>query len=160
MIKKTNNIFLFSILFIISSSLVAVFIIEYGLGYEPCKLCIYERIPYILSVFLILELIFLKKNEKITLLLISLIFAISAILAFYHFGIEQGLFTESFVCKSENFSQTLSKEQLLEQLKQNTVSCKDVNFKVLGFSLASINTIFSIVLSVIFLKLFLKYEKN
>ena len=108
MIKKTNNIFLFSILFIISSSLVAVFIIEYGLGYEPCNLCIYERIPYILSVFLILELIFLKKNEKITLLLISLIFAISAILAFYHFGIEQGLFTESFVCKSENFSQTLS----------------------------------------------------
>ena len=160
MIKKTNNIFLFSVLFIILSSLVAVFIIEYGLGYQPCKLCIYERIPYILSVFLILELIFLKKNEKITLLLISLIFAISAILAFYHFGIEQGLFTESLVCKSENLSQTLSKEELLEQLKQNTVSCKDVNFKFLGFSLASINSIFSIILSVIFFKLFLKYEKN
>ena len=160
MIKKTNNIFLFSVLFIILSSLVAVFIIEYGLGYQPCKLCIYERIPYILSVFLILDLIFLKKNEKITLLLISLIFAISTILAFYHFGIEQGLFTESLVCKSENLSQTLSKEELLEQLKQNTVSCKDVNFKVLGFSLASINSIFSIILSVIFFKLFLKYEKN
>ena len=160
MIKKTNNIFLFSILFIILSSLVAVFIIEYGLGYQPCKLCIYQRIPYILSVFLILELIFFKKNEKITLLLISLIFAISAILAFYHFGIEQGIFTESLVCKSENLSQTLSKEELLEQLKQNTVSCKDVNFRVLGFSLASINSIFSIILSVIFFKLFLKYEKN
>ena len=160
MIKKTNNIFLFSILFIISSSLVAVFIIEYGLGYEPCKLCIYERIPYILSVFLILELIFLKKNEKITLLLISLIFAISAILAFYHFGIEQGLFTESFVCESKNSSENLSKEQLLEQLKQSTVSCKDVSFKVLGFSLASINTIFSTVMSVIFLRLFKNYEKN
>ena len=160
MIKKTNNIFLFFILFIISASLVTVFIVEYELGHQPCKLCIYERIPYILSVFLILELIFFKKSEKITLLLISLIFAISTILAFYHLGIEQGLFTESFVCKSENFSQTLSKEQLLEQLKQNTVSCKDVNFKVLGFSLASINSIFSIVLSVIFLRLFLKYEKN
>ena len=160
MIKKTNSIFLFFILFIISASLVAVFIVEYGLGHQPCKLCIYERIPYILSVFLILELIFFKKSEKITLLLISLIFAISTILAFYHLGIEQGLFTESFVCKSKNFSQTLSKEQLLEQLKQNTVSCKDVNFKVLGFSLASINSIFSIVLSVIFLRLFLKYEKN
>ena len=160
MIKKTNNIFLFLILFIISVSLIIVFAVEYGLGHQPCKLCIYERIPYILSVFLILELIFFKKSEKITLLLISLIFAISTILAFYHLGIEQGLFTESFVCKSKNFSQTLSKEQLLEQLKQNTVSCKDVNFKVLGFSLASINSIFSIVLSVIFLRLFLKYEKN
>ena len=160
MIKKTNNIFLFLILFVISVSLIVVFIVEHGLGHQPCKLCIYERVPYILSIFFILELILFKRNEKITLLLISLIFAISAILAFYHFGIEQGLFTESFVCESKNSSENLSKEQLLEQLKQSTISCKDVSFKVLGFSLASINTIFSTVMSVIFLRLFKNYEKN
>ena len=142
------------------AALVAAYIIQYKLGHEPCKLCIYERIPYIVSVFLILELIFFKKNEKTTLLLMSLIFAISAFLAFYHFGIEQGLFTESFVCESKNSSETLSKDQLLEQLKQNTVSCKDVSFKILGFSLASINAISSILLCVIFLRLFINYEKN
>jgi len=160
MFKKTNNIILIFFLFVISSSLIYAFIIQYGLGHQPCKLCIYQRVPYIISIFLIIELIFLKKNEKTTLLLLSLIFIASAILAFYHFGIEQGFFTESLVCESASFSETLTKDQLLEQLKQNTISCKDVSFKVLGLSLASINVIFSLVLSVIFLKLFLNYEKN
>ena len=160
MFKKTNNILLILILFIISASLFAAFIIQYELGHQPCKLCIYQRIPYILSIFLIIELIFFKKNEKTTLLLLSLIFIISVILAFYHFGIEQGFFTESFVCESVSFSETLTKDQLLEQLKQNIISCKDVSFKVLGLSLASINVIFSLALSVIFLKLFLNYGKN
>ena len=160
MFKKTNNILLIFLLFVISASLIAAFIIQYALGHQPCKLCIYERIPYILSIFLIIELIFFKKNEKTTLLLLSLIFILSAILAFYHFGIEQGFFTESLVCESKNLSETLTKEQLLEQLKQNTISCKDVSFRVLGLSLASINIIFSLILSVIFIRLFLNYETN
>ena len=160
MFKKTNNILLIFFLFIISASLIATFIIQYRLGYQPCKLCVYQRIPYILSIFLIIELIFFKKNEKTTLLLLSLIFIISTILAFYHFGIEQGFFAESFVCESKSLSETLTKDELLEQLKQNTISCKDVNFKILGLSLASINFIFSLILSVIFIKLFLNYGKN
>ena len=160
MFKKTNNILLIFLFFIILASLITAFIIQYGLGHQPCKLCIYQRIPYILSIFLIIELIFFKKNEKTTLLLLSLIFIISTILAFYHFGIEQEFFIESFVCESANFSESLTKDQLLEQLKQNAISCKDVSFKVLGLSLASINVIFSLVLSVIFLKLFLNYGKN
>ena len=160
MFKKTNNILLIFLLFIISASLTAAFIIQYGLGHQPCKLCIYERIPYILSIFLIIELIFFKKNEKTTLSLLSLIFIISTILAFYHFGIEQGFFTESFVCESASFSETLTKDQLLEQLKQSPISCKDVSFKFLGLSLASINVIFSLALSVIFVRLFLNYGKN
>ena len=160
MFKKTNNILLIFLLFVISLSLISAFIIQYVLGHQPCKLCIYERIPYILSIFLIIELIFFKKNEKTTLLLLSLIFIISGILAFYHFGIEQGFFTESFMCESTSFSETLTKDQLLEQLKQNPISCKDVSFRVLGLSLASINTVFSLVLSAIFLKLFINYGKN
>jgi len=160
MFKKTNNILLIFFLFIILASLVAAFTIQYGLGYQPCKLCIYQRIPYILSIFLIIELIFFKKNEKTTLLLLSLTFIASIILSFYHLGIEQGFFTESFVCESKNLSETLTKDELLEQLKQNAISCKDVSFKILGLSLTSINFIFSLILSVIFIKLFLNYGKN
>ena len=89
-----------------------------------------------------------------------MIFVSSTALAFYHFGIEQGFFSESFACKSQNLSETLSKERLLEQLKQNSISCKDVSFKILGLSLAAINSIFSLVLSAIFIKLFLSYGKN
>ena len=160
MLKRENNLILIVILFFVSLVLISAFVIEYGLNHQPCKLCLYERIPYILSILLIIKILFVKKYEKITLFILFLIFIASAVLAFYHFGIEQGFFSESFVCKAGDLSETLSKEQLLEQLNKNSISCKDVSFRVLGLSLAIINTILSIILSVIFLKLFLNYAKN
>ena len=160
MLKKTNNIFLIVILAIISFTIISALIIQYWLGHEPCKLCLYERIPYFLSMLLIIKILFIKKYEKITFLILSLVFIGSAALAFYHFGIEQGFFSESLACVTDDLSKALSKEGLLEQLKQNSISCKDVSFRILGLSLAAINTIFSLVLSVIFMRLFVNYEKN
>ena len=160
MLKQTNNIFLIVILAIISLMIISALIIQYWLGHEPCKLCLYERIPYFLSMLLIIKIIFIKKYEKITLLILFLVFMSSTVLAFYHFGIEQGFFKESLVCTSGNLSETLTKEEILKQLSQNTISCKDVSFRIFGFSLAAINTIFSISLSAIFIRLFINYEKN
>ena len=160
MSKQSNNVLLIFILAIISLTIISALIIQYWLGHEPCKLCIYERIPYFLSILLLIKILLFIKYEKITLFILFLIFTASAILAFYHFGIEQGFFSESFVCKAGDLSGTLSKEQLLEQLNKNSISCKDVSFRVLGLSLATINTILSIMLSVIFLKLYLNYAKN
>ena len=160
MLKQTNNIFLIVILAIISLMTISALIIQYWLGHEPCKLCLYERIPYFLSMLLIIKIIFIKKYEKLTLLILFLVFMSSAALAFYHFGIEQGFFSESLACTTGDLSKILSKEKLLEQLKQNSISCKDVSFRILGLSLAAINIIFSLILSVIFIKLFLNYGKN
>ena len=160
MLKQTNNIFLIVILAIISLTIISALIIQYWLGHEPCKLCLYERIPYFLSMLLIIKIIFIKKYEKITLLILCLVFMSSTVLAFYHFGIEQGFFNESLACTAGNLSETLSKEELLEQLKQSIISCKDVNFRIFVFSLAAINTIFSISLSAIFIRLYINYEKN
>ena len=160
MLKQSNNIFLIIIFAVISLTSISALIIQYWLGHEPCKLCLYERVPYFLSILLLIKIFLFKKNEKITLLILSLVFVGSSALAFYHFGIEQGFFSESLLCKAEISTKILSKEQLLEQLKQSSVSCKDVSFKILGLSLATINTIFSFFLSVIFIKLFLNYGKN
>ena len=160
MTEQINKKILFGILIFVFFVLVSAFIIEYTLGHRPCKLCLYERIPYFLSILLILKIFFIKNYEKITLLALSLVFIASSILAFYHFGIEQGIFKESLACTTTDLSQNLTKEELLMQLSENTISCKDVSFKVLGLSLAAINTIFSIALSVIFIKLFISYEKN
>jgi len=158
--KQTNNIFLIVILTIISLVIISALIIQYWLGHEPCKLCLYQRIPYFLSMLLIIKILFIKKYEKITLLILFLAFMSSATLAFYHFGIEQGFFNESLACTAGDISKTLSKEELLQQLKQNSITCKDVSFRILGLSLAAINTIFSLILSVIFIRLFMNYEKN
>ena len=158
--EQINKKFLFIILIFIFFVLVSAFVIEYGFNYQPCKLCLYERIPYFLSILLIAKIFLIKSYEKVTLLILSLIFIISSALAFYHFGIEQGFFKESLTCTAGNLSETLTKKELLKQLSENTISCKDVNFTIFGFSLATINTIFSIALSVIFIRLFINYEKN
>ena len=160
MSKQSNNIFLICLLIVISLALISVFIIEYVLGHEPCKLCIYQRIPYIIAILLIIKILFIKTYEKIILFLLFIIFLISLILAFYHFGIEQGFFNESVVCEATNLEKNLTKEDLLKQLKQNNISCKDVNFRIMGLSLAAINTVFSLTLSVIFIGFFTNYEKN
>ena len=159
MSKKTNTILIF-ILFGLSVSLISAYIIEYALGHEPCKLCVYQRFPYIVSILLVLSILLIKKNVKIHLLLLSLLSLLGAVLAFYHFGIEQGFFSESIVCESQNLQEGLTKQDILEQLKQNTISCKDVNFTLFGLSLASINIIVSFILFMIFIRLYRNYEIN
>ena len=160
MTKQINKKFLFALMIFISSILVSAFIIEHRLGHQPCKLCLYERIPYFLSVLLIIKNFFIRTYERETLLILSLVFITSTCLAFYHFGIEQGFFKESLACTAENLSENITKEELLEQLSQNIISCKDVSFRIFGLSLAAINAIFSLILSVIFTKLFMDYGKN
>ena len=160
MTKQINKKIIFSILVFISLVLVSAFIIEHQLGHKPCKLCLYERIPYFLSILLIIKMLFIKKYERVTLLILFLVFMSSTALAIYHFGIEQGFFSETLACTTGDLPKTLSKEELLQQLKQNSISCKDVSFRILGLSLAAINTIFSLVLSVIFMRMFMNYGKN
>ena len=158
--NKNTDIILLSILSLLILSVFSAYIIEYGLGHEPCKLCIYQRYPYFVSIFIILNIVIIKKYIKLSLLMLSLVSLIGSIVAFYHFGIEQGFFSESLVCDANSLDQNLTKEDLLKQLSKNAISCKTVTFRVFGLSLASINTIFSLVLFVIFLKLFRNYENN
>jgi disulfide bond formation protein DsbB len=154
--KKTLNLIL---LFSIFTILMAYFI-QYVLGHQPCNLCLIERIPYIFSIIIISICLFSKKFEKVFLIILSLTFFSATLLAFYHFGIEQGFIKESLVCDLNNQNNNLSKEDLLDQLKEMPVSCKDVTFKIFGLSLATFNILISLILSTITTKLFLTYEKN
>ena len=160
MTKNIDKKLLLYIFIFISLVLLSAFIVEYRLDHKPCRLCLYERVPYFLSLLLIAKIFLISSYEKITLLLLSLLFCAGSILALYHFGIEQGFINESFICTNKDLSEMLTKDQLLEQLKKNTLSCKEVSFKIFGLSLATINAIFSICLSVIFIKLFINYGKN
>ena len=150
-----NGILAFSIL-----SLSIAYFIQYVLGHKPCNLCIIERIPYIAAVILISLIFILNRYQKIISSLILIFFIFGAVVSFYHFGIEQGFFSESLVCDLGN-SQPLNKEELLNQLKKTEiVSCKDVTFRFLGLSLATINTIISFILSSIMFLLIKNYDQN
>ena len=141
-------------------AILAAYFIQYVLGHKPCNLCLIERLPYFFSIIIILICLLTQKFEKITLIILSLIFFAAALLSFYHFGIEQGFIKESLVCDLSNPNNELSKEALLNQLKKMPVSCKNVTFKIFGLSLATFNIFISIILSAITLKIFLNYEKN
>ena len=155
-----NKIILNLILIFSIFAILAAYFIQHVLGYQPCNLCLIERIPYFLSIIIILICLFAKKFEKIALITLSLIFFTASILAFYHYGIEQGFVKESLVCNLNNLSNELTKEALLNQLKEIPVSCKDVTFKIFNLSLATFNIFISLILAVITAKIFLTYEKN
>ena len=140
-------------------SIISAYYIEFVLGHKPCNLCLIERIPYGLSIFLVALNFFLKKNTKFFILLLTLIFIFSFIISAYHFGIEQGFFQESSVCGLKDTGQILSKEELLKQLSKSTVSCKDVTFRVFGLSLTTINIGLSLFLIILSTKNFINYEK-
>ena len=150
-----NLILLFSIF-----ALITAYFVQYVLGHQPCNLCLIERIPYISVIIITSSTLFLKKFERLSMIFLSLIFFLATIISLYHFGIEQGFIEESLVCDLSNPSNELSKEALLNQLKEMTISCKDVTFKIFGVSLATFNIFISMILSVITTKIFLNYEKN
>ena len=158
---KIKNRYIFNLILIFSIfALLTAYFIQYILGHEPCNLCLIERIPYILTIIIIFISFIFKKYEKIYLILLILIFLFLTIISFYHFGIEQGFIKESLVCDLNSKIDSLNAEEILKELKKETISCAEVTFKILGFSLATINTIISLIISIILIKTFLNHEKN
>ena len=155
-----NKTILNIILLISIFALVSAYFIEHILEYKACNLCLIERLPYFIVIIIILLNLFFIRLEKFTFICIGLIFAFATILSLYHVGIEQGFFTESLVCVSNNEINSLNKKDLLKEFQKTVVSCKNVEFTIFGLSLAAINTIISFVLSVITFKIFFNYEKN
>ena len=147
-------IFFFSIVVLVSA-----YFIEFVLEYQPCSLCLIERIPYGLCIILVILNYIFNKNEKFVILLLILTLAFSLILSFYHFGIEQGFLKESAVCDIENAAKIISKEDILKQLQEMTISCKDVTFRIFGLSLTTINMLVSLGLLTLVIILFKNYEK-
>ena len=160
MIPKNNKLFLNGILIFSIFYLSIAYFIQYVLDHRPCNLCLIERIPYIAAIILISSIFIINKFEKLISIIVLLFFIFGALVSFYHFGIEQGFFSESLICELSN-NNPLNKEELLNQLKKaEIVSCKDVTFRFLGLSLATINTIISLILSGIMFKIIKNYGKN
>ena len=139
---------------------ISAYFIEYVLGYQPCDLCLYERIPYFLAILILLVNFKYNNLEKHVILFLAIIFFIATILSLYHLGIEQGLIQESLLCDLKKGANIIDKSEILKQLQQKNISCKDVAFKIFGLSLTSYNIIISLLLTISLIKVYLKYEKN
>jgi disulfide bond formation protein DsbB len=152
---------LFTGIFLISFiALISAYFIEYVLGHQPCNLCVYERIPYFLAILIVLINYKYNKLEKYLILSLAIIFLIATILSLYHLGIEQGFIQESLLCDLEKGANIVDKDEILKQLQQKNISCKDVTFKIFGLSLTNYNIIISLLLTIGLTKIYFGYEKN
>ena len=150
-LKKENYLL---ILFILSILVLATaFIIEYGFGYQPCNLCLIERIPYGLAILILILNYNFKKDQTFFSILLILVFSFSIIISVYHFGIEEGLIEESKVCASKSLN-LLTKEEVLKSLEELNISCKNVAFRIFGLSLTTYNIFISILMLSISKKIF------
>ena len=157
MIEKNHNTVLKIVFFLISFSLILAFVIEYGLGHEPCKLCLYQRIPYLISIIIcFFGYFFLVNKFWIHLLIVNFLFSIA--ISGYHVGIENNIFIEFSGCVNKNLNIT-NKAELLKNLNSFLPDCKDISFTIYGLSLATINFILSIALNIITIRYFYN-EKN
>ena len=146
-LERKLKIFYSLIILLCLSSIFYAFFVEYILGYKPCILCKYQRMPYILG--LVLGLIgFIETLNKRIIFFTFLTFLISMSLSGYHVGIEQELYQSIFNCSDDNLS-ILEEGKLLESLSVINPDCRNVNFAVFGVSLATINFILSFVISLV-----------
>ena len=158
---ENNKSIIIKLIFIISIvALASAFFIEHILGHQPCNLCILERIPYLLAIIIIMLNYKFIHIEKHLILLLILIFLAATILSLYHLGIEQGFIEESLVCDLKNGSNLLSKEDILKQLQEKNVNCKDVTFKILGLSLTTYNILIYLLITISTTRIYLNYDKN
>ena len=134
--------------------LISAFIIEYVFGYQPCNLCLIERIPYGLAIVILVLNYNFKKDQIFFSVLLMLVFLFSIIISIYHFGIEQNIIEESKVCASENLD-SITKEGILNSLKEYKISCKNVAFRIFGLSLTTYNIIISIFMFLLSTKIYL-----
>ena len=160
MVKNSKNLLIKFIFLVSIIALVSAFFIEYILGHQPCNLCILERIPYLLAIIVVLLNYKFSQFEKFFILLLIIIFFAGTILSLYHLGIEQGFIEESLVCDLKSGSNLLSKEEILKQLQEKSVSCKDVTFKIFGLSLTSYNILISLLITIGAGKIYFNYDKN
>ena len=151
-----KNFYLLILFYSLFAILFALYI-EYVLGYKACKLCLYQRIPYVIAIFISFAGYNYFKNEKI-LILIIITFSISVLISGYHYGIENNIFDEFSGCSTNSIG-IISKKELLDSLSNNITNCKDVNFKIMGQSLAAINFFISLLITIYSLRT-LVYEKN
>ena len=152
---KKLDIFFYPVILLVSifTILIALYI-EKILSVPACKLCLYQRVPYIFSAIICFFGYFFSTN-KIWSYLLILTFSSSILISGYHIGVENNLFAEFSGCTNENLD-TINKTELLQSLNNVLPNCKDVYFKVFGFSLATINFILSIAL----LAITIRYHYN
>lgn len=139
------TILLFSISFV---ALISAYYAEYVIGLEPCPLCIYQRIPYmILMLFTATALGFKNLRQVKYHILVVAILLIEFVLAGYHSGVERGIFEPSNSCAPAISFDNMSTEEIKNMLYSRPVAtCTMPALKILNLSMTEWNFILNVIM--------------
>lgn len=121
---------------------------QYGFGFQPCNLCIYQRIPYAVLIGIAVIAVLLRKKEMLLLILLVLCdvaLIAEAGIAFFHVGVEQKWWEGLDTCGGGEVALTM--EQLRAQIANAPLArCDDPSFVFLGFTMAAWNVAYALLL--------------
>jgi disulfide bond formation protein DsbB len=148
-ILSKYNIIRFLPLIFFAVPLIIAYFSEFALGQEPCKLCLWQRYPYWLG--LIPAAIYMYQPQKYLLYITALLMLISTGIAFYHAGVEEHLWSSS--CSAQNVDALGSVEQMRNMIHDNIPDCGKPFHLIKGISMAKLNVIYSLCVTIYILYL-------
>ena len=127
-----------------AGALGSAFIAQYGFGLEPCDLCIYQRIPFAVTGLLGMAALAATRSRAVLVGLVALAaaaFLINSGIAFYHVGVERHWWASTCSGGAEGPMTTADLMAALQKPARR--SCDEVNWTIMGISVASWNVLFS-----------------
>jgi disulfide bond formation protein DsbB len=119
-------------------------ILQFGFGFAPCNLCLWERWPYLVAAAAAVGAVIVDA-PRAALAAMALVLLGGTVLAAYHVGVEEGLFALPEGCVAAGRAQSL--DELRQMLVEAPPRCDQVNAQFLGFSLAAWNLALSAALT-------------
>jgi len=118
--------------------------------YEPCELCLRERLPWYLIIGL--SVIGLAFPSRWVLALIGILLLVSAGLGLHHSGVEQHWWPGPSECTSGSSGAKSVEELRAMMLRAKAVQCDAIAWSLFGLSMATYNFLLSLVagISVLF----------
>lgn len=129
-----------------AGSLLTAYVAENFFGVQPCILCIYQRIPYALAVFLAIGALMLRHNDKMARCLLGITavtFFANMGIAIFHSGVELHWWAGTDECGVNPLVVKTAAALREALLKTPTVNCDEINFTFLGFTMANWNILAS-----------------
>jgi disulfide bond formation protein DsbB len=142
-----NKLYFLGLILLSTISLSFGFFVEYVLGFEPCILCLYQRVPYYFLVLIgITGMIF--KNHKYPIYFALIIFLGAAIIAGYHTGIEREWFDPTDTCNPGfNIPENASVDEIRQMLYDAPIAtCTKAAFKIFWLSMTEWNLLLNILM--------------
>lgn len=133
-----------------AGALVLAWIAEYGFKLKPCELCLFQRMPYMVAAVLSLAgLLLIRKTKRrmAFLLLLALLMAGEALLAFYHVGVERKWVEGPSSCAGDSGADQSVEDLRAQIYGAQAIRCDEPQLKFLGLTMAGANAIYALLLA-------------